>query len=233
MKKSSRRERVTTSRDDAKEFGIRFWKRQTDISKVDEGIVSCTTLEIEGMVSFTSEDLHAECDHASLHRDSWSTEHGHRQMGVTMTRSPSDQHQRNESSSAFTGSRRKSIGSDAQDFRQLIPFRMDPTKLNHESPSSTVVSDCVWRYNVAEFSFPRPHLYSLNVSRPFVPTKNGPKFVVATDERPGPVITDVDEEVDGIPDQVRNCKPFGIFLVVSQILLGIAPASSQLHSVPN
>ena len=177
-----------------KEFGFRYWKRQTHVDDMSEGVFGCTTLEIEGVVGFTREEVYADCDNASVHRDSWSKEHGHRQMGVTMTKSPQ------------LPPRRRN-GSKSRDFRQLIPFRMDPTKSN-QSPF-TRNEGCIWRHKVATFSFPLRPLFSLNVSRPFVPTTNGPKFITSA-ERPGPVIVEVndDDEVvsnsEKIIDQVRK-----------------------------
>ena len=170
-----------TSHDDGKEFGFRYWKRQTHVDELGEGVFGCTTLEIEGVFGFTEEDVYADCDNASVHRDSWSREHGHRQMGVTMTKSPLPPHRRN--------------GSKAQDFRQLIPFRMDPTKSNQSTSARNEY--CIWRHKVATFSFPLRPLFSLNISRPFVPTKNGPKFITSS-EQPGPVIVDVSDEIDQV-----------------------------------
>ena len=140
-----------------------------------------TGIDIEGVFGFTEEDVYADCDNASVHRDSWSREHGHRQMGVTMTKSPLPPHRRN--------------GSKAQNFRQLIPFRMDPTKSNHSTSARNEY--CIWRHKVATFSFPLHPLFSLNISRPFVPTKNGPKFITSS-EQPGPVIVDVSDEIDQV-----------------------------------
>ena len=157
----------TPCHDDAKEFGFRYWKRQTHVDELGEGVFGCTTLDIEGVVGYTAEDVYTECDNASVHRDPWSREHGHRQMGVTMTKPP-----------------RRRNGSKSRDFRQLIPFRMDPTKSNQSTSARN--EDCIWRHKVATFSFPLRPLFSLNVSRPFVPTRNGPKFVTSS-ERTEPV----------------------------------------------
>ena len=100
--------RKATSHDNAKEFGFRYCKRQTHVDELGEGVFGRTNLEIEGVFGFTEEDVYADCDNASVHRDSWSGNHGNRQMGVTMTKSPLPPHRRN--------------GSKAQDFRKLIPF---------------------------------------------------------------------------------------------------------------
>ena len=160
-----------------------------DTNEVGDEVVGCTTLEIEGKFGFTREDVYADCDNASLRRDSWSMEHGHRQMGVTMTKS--------QPTSGF----RHEVGVNSQDFRQLIPFRMDPIK--SEQSESAMNEDFLWRHKVIAFSFPLRPLFSLNISRPFLATEHGPKFTTST-ERPGPIITDV-SNLERITDQVRPC----------------------------